>query len=156
MWQNLVPGNLPARYLNLAFSNFNPKRSLAAFDFAGFVHLDETMTSRPRFDFEKISYYFSPSCVEKIAAGQNYYGVLFSIEVGTTFVQLEEYCMGAGACQDTSMRLLKRLVIALKLECQWQSYSHYYDSGEYSQIHKGTEKELRALLVADRSSPSGK
>lgn len=151
MWQTLVPGNLPTKYLKLIFSNFNPKLNLASFDFAGFVQLDKTMTSRSWFDFEKISYYCNPYCAEKIATNLNHYGTLFSIEVGTDFVLFEEYCFDAGACQDTSMRLLKYLIVELNLECQWQAYSHYYDSGESSQIFAGTEKEIRALITADRS-----
>ena len=151
-WQTLVPGNLPTKHLKMVFRDFNLKHSLASFEFTGFVAMHTMMLPRSRSEAEEYATYLNPSCAEKVVAGRNHYGSVFDIQVGPTFLTLEEYGHDDGACQETSMRLLKHVLLDLQLTCQWQAYSWYYDNHECSPVSRGTEKELCALFDTDRSS----
>lgn len=144
-WETLVPGDLPAKRLNLVFPDFNPKEHLASFEFVGFVYMNEMEVAHPRSDLADVSYYLNPLTAQKVVEGKNHYGPLFFIEVRADSIVIEDYCL-TGVCHETSMRLLKYLVIDLGLECSWQSYSWYYDSYERSPIAEGTAVELRALF----------
>jgi hypothetical protein len=146
-WQSLGGEKLPTNHLNLEFPDFNPKLALDSFDFAGFVRLDETMSSRPLFDFANVAYYFDSYSIEKIIAERNHYGGYFSIDVGNSVVRFQEMSGLLEDCQETAMRLLKHLAIELNRECRWEAYSQYEDSGEYSEIRTGTDTEIRALFA---------
>ena len=157
-WQNLAPGDLPTKHLDLMFSDFNPKENLASFGFAGFVHMNREFLEMHNVEassvpsgLDDVSYYRDSYSAARssVITGQNYYGPMFFIEIGVDSIALEDYCVRDAVCQETSMRLLKHLAIELNLKFQWQAYSWYYDSHERSEIRQGTEEEIRALFNAD-------
>lgn len=148
MWQTLVPGDLPTKHLQVVFRDFSLQPNLASFDFAGFVHLNPITMADAYADGGPGFEYQNPLCAEKVLAGHNHYGPVFSIHIGANVLRFEEYSHAEGVCQATSMRLLKHLMINLNLECQWEAYSWYYDNHETSATRQGTQQEIRALFNA--------
>jgi hypothetical protein len=152
-WQALVPGDLPARHLDLMFRHFNPKEALTLFDFAGFTKMQTgTDVSSTIGSTDTVFYSDSYSAEKSFAVtGRNYYGPLFFIEIGKNSIGLENYCLEDEQCQQTAMKLLKHLALEFDLKFQWQAYSWYYDNHERSELNKGTEVEIRGLFCTDAS-----
>ena len=140
MWHDLVPPNLPTKDLKITFEDFNLSEGLASFDFSGFVLLEEAGSSD-----EETLYYLDSYAASK-PSGQNHYGPLFYILIKRDSIEFEDYCCPDAECQNTTMNLLRYLMLDLNLKCKWLSYSWYYDNHEYSESRRGTEVEIRNVL----------
>ena len=124
------------------------RAALADCSFAGFRKLSASDTERAIFDFAAVDYYFDETSAPHVASGSNWYGSHFAIEIHEKKLLFDVFDDGMAACEASAMAVLEHLVVTLGHPCHWWGYAIYEDSGESSDVERGTEKELRALFSA--------